>query len=280
MDRKSICTSDGVTLSYLEGGEGLPLLMLTGWSQTASIFRRQFDDFGNIARIIALEHRGHGESSKPNHGYRIQRLAKDVFELIDRLELVEPDILAHSMGAAVIWSYLLLFGAEKPPRRLIFIDEPRALLARPDWPENVREEAGAIIPTFEALCDLVARVRTADTTRAVADLLRPMFTKTTSDRELLEIAEQNLQFPRTHAADLIAENCVHDWRAVIERICQPTLVFGGEASIHPSASQRWIARTVPGAELDIFPSDQGGCHFLFHENPRRFNERTVRFLTS
>lgn len=280
MDRKSIRTNDGVTLSYLEGGEGRPLLMLTGWSQTASIFNRQFDEFRHIARIIALEHRGHGESEKPNHGYRIQRLAKDLFDMIDRLELVEPDILAHSMGAAVTWSYLLLFGAERPPRRLIFIDEPRALLARPDWPAKMREEAGAIIPTFEALYDLVGRVRNANTARAVADRLRPMFTKATGDRELLEIAQQNLKFPRAYAADLIADNCLHDWRAVIEQIVQPTLVFGGEASIHPIASQRWIARTIPGAELDIVPSDQGGCHFLFCENPRRFNERVVRFLTS
>lgn len=280
MDRKSIRTKDGVTLSYLEGGEGRPLLMLTGWSQTASIFNRQFDDFRHIARIIALEHRGHGESDKPNHGYRIQRLAKDLFDLIDQLELDEPDILAHSMGAAVTWSYLLLFGAERPPRRLIFIDEPRALLARPDWPENVREEAGAIIPTFEALHELVGRARNADTARAVADLLRPMFAKATGESELLEIAQQNLKFPRTHAADLIADNCIQDWRAVIERIVQPTLVFGGEASIHPIASQRWIASAIPGAELDIFPSEEGGCHFLFYENPQRFNERTMRFLTS
>lgn len=254
--------------------------MLTGWSQTADLFARQFDDFQKVARVIALDHRGHGASDKPESGYRIQRLAKDLYELIDTLQLGAPDILAHSMGAAVTWSYLSLFGAEKPPHRLILIDEPRALLARPDWPEAERQQAGAIIPTFDALSGLVARVRDTDTPAGVAEILRPMFTAATNDADLLDIARENLKFPRNHAADLIADNVIQDWRTVIEQIRGPTLVFGGAASLHPVASQRWIADTIPGAEIDIVPADEGGCHFLFYENPHRFNERTIRFLSA
>ena len=53
-----------------------------------------------------------------------------------------------------------------------------------------------------------------------------------------------------------------------------------EASIFSAASQRWIAEVVPGAEIDIFEADQGGSHFMFHENPGRFNARVSAFLTA
>jgi non-heme chloroperoxidase len=79
MEKKTIRTKDGVMLSFLEGGEGDPLVMLTGWSQSAAMYGRQFDDFCRIARVIALDHRGHGDSDKPEHGYRVQRLAKDIY---------------------------------------------------------------------------------------------------------------------------------------------------------------------------------------------------------
>jgi pimeloyl-ACP methyl ester carboxylesterase len=278
MERKSFRTHDGVTLSYLEGGKGHPLIMLPGWSQTAAMYERQFDDFCRIAHVIALDHRGHGESDKPDHGYRIQRLAKDLFELIDALRLAEPDILAHSMGAAVAWSYLSLSGAERPPRRLVFVDEPRALLARPDWSKDECEEAGAIIPSLDALTGFVAKVRESDRPETAAEILRPMFTRAISETALLDIARENLKFPRTLAAELLADNVIQDWRGLIEQIRHPTLVFGGAGSIRPAKSQRWIADTIPGAELEVVPADEGGNHFLFYENPTRFNERVVRFL--
>ena len=106
-----------------------------------------------------------------------------------------------------------------------------------------------------------------------------MFTEAVTQAELLEIAKDNLKLPRDRAAHLIADNIIQDWRGVIETIGLPTLVFGGEASIHPTASQRWIAETIPGAELEIFPAGEGGSHFLFYENPSRFNARVVNFLS-
>ena len=278
MERKFVQTGDGVSLSYLEGGEGGAIVMVPGWSQAATIFSRQFGDFCAVARVIALDHRGHGESDKPDHGYRIQRLAKDLFDVIEGLGLADFDILAHSAGAAVTWSYLSLFGAERSPRRLVLIDEPRALLARPGWSQAERDEAGAIVPSLEALSELVARVRKSNQPESVGDLLRPMFTEAVAQAELREIAKENLKLPRDHAADLIADNIIQDWRGVIETIRLPTLVFGGEASIHPTACQRWIAETIPGAELEIFPAGEGGSHFLFYENPSRFNARVVDFL--
>jgi len=79
---------------------------------------------------------------------------------------------------------------------------------------------------------------------------------------------------------LLRDTAYGDWRDVIERIKLPTLVIGGENSIFTSASQRWIASVIPGAEIEIFSTPEGGSHFMFIENPSRFNSSVLSFLAS
>lgn len=62
------------------------------------------------ARIITVDLRGHGRSDKPNHGYRIPRLAADLRDLLQELDLCNVTLLGWSVGAPVIWNYLELFG--------------------------------------------------------------------------------------------------------------------------------------------------------------------------
>ena len=73
-------TNDGIRLHYIEAGSGKPLVMIPGWSQTAAQFRAQLAGLSDRYRVIAIDMRGHGESDKPDHGYRIQRLSADVHD--------------------------------------------------------------------------------------------------------------------------------------------------------------------------------------------------------
>ena len=99
---KSVTLSGGMTLRYQEAGEGKPLVMLPGWSQSAAEFKYQVSALAENRRVIALDQRGHGESDKPETGYRIARLAADLREVLIALDLRGVDILGHSMGCSVI----------------------------------------------------------------------------------------------------------------------------------------------------------------------------------
>lgn len=168
MERKSVRTRDGVELSYLTGGQGRPVFLLGGWSQTASVYAGQFEDFCQSHTVYALENRGHGASQKPADGYRIHRFAKDLFDVVEALDLRDFDAVGHSLSVAMLWAYLDMFGAERPARRLIFIDEPAALMARPSWTQQEINEAGSIHPTLESLDEMVVAIRR---TRSVEDHL-------------------------------------------------------------------------------------------------------------
>ena len=94
----SFTTNDGVRLHYVEAGSGKPLVMIPGWSQTAAQFKHQIAGLSDKYHVIAIDMRGHGESDKPNYGYRIQRLSADVHEFLAAKGLKNVTLAGHSMG--------------------------------------------------------------------------------------------------------------------------------------------------------------------------------------
>lgn len=69
-----------------------------------------------------------------------------------------------------------------------------------------------------------------------------------------------------------------DWRSQIIRIRKPVLIIGGRKSIIPWKSQVWINKSIPDSELTIFEEAEGGGHFMFIENPSKFNHRVLQFI--
>ncbi|MEU3048261.1 alpha/beta fold hydrolase [Streptomyces sp. NPDC006984] len=90
-------TDDGVRLHYLEAGSGPDMLLVPGWSQTAAQWRHQIDHFARTHHVVAVDHRGHGDSDRPDHGYRIARLANDLHQLVHGLDLEGIVLVAHSI---------------------------------------------------------------------------------------------------------------------------------------------------------------------------------------
>ena len=125
------------------------------------------------------------------------------------------------------------------------------LLARPDLAgRGASEQAGAIVPSLEALQGFVASLHATNTPEiGRRNPSSDVYRSNSRDRFLLSIAREDLKFPRNHAAELLADNVAGDWRAVIEAIRLPTLVFGGAGSVHPPASQKWIADTNSGRRI-------------------------------
>ena len=97
--------SDGVGLVYYELGEGRPVVLLHGLFSDAHMNWIRFGHAQRIAaegfRVIMPDLRAHGASAKP-HGaesYPKGVLARDVRELVSRLELGDFDLGGFSLGA-------------------------------------------------------------------------------------------------------------------------------------------------------------------------------------
>ncbi len=269
----------GLSIHALEAGEGHPLIMIPGWSQSAAEFGRNIPELAKGRRVIALDMRGHGESGKPEGGYRIQRLAKDLAEIVDVLGLTSADVLGHSMGASIIWSYLDLFGPAKL-RKLVIVDQAPMVAALPKWTGDDRRRYGCLLPDVQSVAGFCDRVRETESVDGTMGILRGMFTEAMPEADLRWIAGENLKMPRGAAADLLFDHCLNDWRDVIASTRLPALVVGGRKSIFPAESQQWIASVNPRAKAVIFEADEGGAHFMFYENAPRFNREVAAFLSA
>jgi len=97
--------SDGVELAYHEVGDGRPVVLLHGLFSDANMNWIKFGHASRIAaagfRVIMPDLRAHGLSGRP-HGaehYPVGILARDLTELITRLQLTDFDLGGFSLGA-------------------------------------------------------------------------------------------------------------------------------------------------------------------------------------
>jgi len=262
-------TSDGVGLHYLEAGRGTPLVLLPGWTQPASGFSRQLEAWSDSFRCLALDHRGHGESERPAHGYRVPRLARDCLDFLDHLRLEDAVLLGHSAGCNVIWSFIDLFGQDRV-RALVLCDEPIAFLQRPDWSEAECRKYGASMKGDDALAQAAA-IAAPDGERVLRNFLSGEFGPELSASEVASVIEGSLKMPRTAAAELMLSVLHADFRDVLPRIRRPSLCIGGSRSHLGPGVMPWIASRIPGAQLAMIDAR----HFVHLENPGAF-EATVR----
>ena len=91
--------ANGITLHYVEAGEGPPILLIHGWLGTSYHWRRVMPLLAARRRVVALDMRGYGDSDKPYGGYDGLTLAEDLRQASALLGLERPVVVGHDMGA-------------------------------------------------------------------------------------------------------------------------------------------------------------------------------------
>jgi pimeloyl-ACP methyl ester carboxylesterase len=271
-----VTTNDGVRLHYLEAGTGDPLVLVPGWSQTAEEWKYQLDGLSAHHHVYAVDMRGHGKSDKPDHGYRIARLAVDLHDFLVAKNLTDVTIDGHSMGCSVIWGYWELFGSERI-KKLILTDQMPAILGNPAWSDAEKADAGPILMP-DKLFPLLDSLAGPDGQKTTVGFLKTMFTPDIAESEFNWALAQNLEMPRKYAAALLYDHAAKDWRDVIPKINVPTLVIGAKGSLVPWTSVAWIAGQIKGSTLAIFEKNEAGYHFMFIQNPAKYNALIEDFL--
>jgi len=273
----AIKTGDGIRLHYNQTGPetGQQILFITGWRQAAAEWRKQADYFSSAGfSVTTYDMRGHGDSEEPEFGYRMSRFAADLNDLLKKLDLKDVTIIGHSMGSSVIWAWWDQYPqAHHRISHLVLVDQTAVIVADPHWPPELTTEVGAIFSP-DAIFDLAN-----DMANQLEPLVKGMFTPAVSDSDLEWILAQNRKMSDAHSASVFIDHALADWRDVLPRITVPSLILGGEVSVFPAKAIAWIATQIPGAESYTFTAAEKGSHFVFWENPERFNSVVEAFIT-
>jgi pimeloyl-ACP methyl ester carboxylesterase len=113
-------TINNVKLFVKDEGEGSStLVFMNFWGGSTETWKQVTAKLKDSFRCITYDHRGWGQSEKPEIGYSIKSLAEDAISLIKALKLDEYIIVGHSMGGKIA-QYI---AAQKPIglRKLILV---------------------------------------------------------------------------------------------------------------------------------------------------------------
>ena len=108
-----------VEVAYLDEGEGEPIVLVHGFASTKEVNWVQPGWVSTLnragRRVVALDNRGHGASSKlyDPAAYHSVAMADDVRALLDHLQIARADVMGYSMGARIT-----AFLAVKHPERI------------------------------------------------------------------------------------------------------------------------------------------------------------------
>ena len=137
MNTSYISMGDGARIAYrLEGERDKPLLMLSNSiGTTLHMWDRNMEEFTAHFCVLRYDTRGHGASDAPAGPYSLDRLGRDVIELLDTLGLGKVHFLGLSLGG-FIGQWL---GARAPERvdRLILANTSPYLGPAPQWDERI-----------------------------------------------------------------------------------------------------------------------------------------------
>ncbi|WP_200208857.1 alpha/beta fold hydrolase [Micromonospora coerulea] len=95
-----------VTLNYVRGGSGPPLVLLHGYPQCWHMWRHVLPELGRSFEVVAPDQRGFGDSDAPAGGYDKKTLAADLHGLLTGLGLSDDiRLVGHDLGTMVAYAY-------------------------------------------------------------------------------------------------------------------------------------------------------------------------------
>ena len=270
--KKSVALPNGVTLAYVSIGDpaGAPVVLIHGYTDNARDWVPLVPYLSPHFRLILVDIRGHGRSSKPECCYTRLDFAYDIKLLLDALGIQRADIVGHSLGS-IIAQTLAEFWPERT-RRVVLIASsagPRPGSPRPKvldgYFAQIRELKDPIDPDSPFMMAWWSSPTPVD-----ADFMRRQRQDSAAipARVWLAVLDQGLE-PMLAGGDL---------QLTLPKLTAPTLlIWGSKDPIMDAEARVTLREGLPQAQVKIF---DGLGHNPIWEDPRGCAEVINAFLSA
>jgi pimeloyl-ACP methyl ester carboxylesterase len=105
--KKTVTLPNGQVLAYVDWGSpsGPAVVLIHGYTDNARDWVPMLPYLSKNHRLILVDIRGHGQSSKPECCYGRLDFAYDIKLLLDALNVVRADIIGHSLGSIIAQTF-------------------------------------------------------------------------------------------------------------------------------------------------------------------------------
>jgi pimeloyl-ACP methyl ester carboxylesterase len=256
--KKTAQLPDGVTLAYIDTGNptGPPVVLIHGYTDNARDWVPLLPYLSKRFRLILVDIRGHGKSSKPECCYTRLDFAYDIKLLLDALSIRQADVIGHSLGSIIAQTF-----AEYWPERtdrVVLVSStggrPPGSTAPPqfDFAAEIRKLKDPIDP------DSPFMIAWWDSPTPV----NPDFIR----RQRQDAAAIPLKVWLAVLDEALPNATIYaDLQSTLPRLKAPTLlIWGSKDPIMEEPMRKTLRDALPGAQVKIF---EGLGHNPFWEDP-------------
>jgi pimeloyl-ACP methyl ester carboxylesterase len=291
-DINKMKTSDNANIYFYEQKplnieKGI-LIIIPGWAciaETWSPVLLTNDYLKKYYHVFIILTRGYNNEYY-DYGNTLDRYAMDIYEFIKFKHLKKNiSLLGHSIGGAIIWKIISLFG-EKMFKNFIIVDEPPVILknklnasiSNNNIQKGMVYTEKMLYQSYKNLNSTTNKINKFKT-KFVNSLFTPNFKK--KNPEILDkIIKGASKFNNKVLADILVDDVnINNIKLILHSkiISKPILIIGGELSIINYKSIEEQKKYYKHPTIYIFKGE-GSSHLMFIENYNTFNKVLNSFL--
>jgi non-heme chloroperoxidase len=265
--RDAFAKTNGIRIHYLESGDATSvraLVLIPGWRLPAYLWRKQLEAFAPLMRVIAIDPRSQGPSTKTSDGNTPEVRALDLHGLLGELKISRSVLVGWSQGAQDVSAYLQHFGADSVAG-VVLVDSPVS--------------AG---PAEVSIHSEFSRIALANISRYAAGpqqfsdrAVRGYFKYPHPDIDMRRLLDATSQTPTDVGVSmLVADIFGADRRPALAKLSKPALVIASDQSPLLDV-QKEEAAGIPGATFVVI---NDAAHAVFVDQPEKFDASLRSFL--
>ncbi len=257
--------SDGAQIHYITEGSGpTTLVLIPGFATSTDVWKAQVEHFSRTMRVVSIDPRGQGGSSKTDDGNTPEQRAADYEKVLSSLGLNSIVIVGWSQGVQDVAAYVEQFGTKRL-RGIVLVDA------------TVSKGSGAVgsnaafVKEMLGEIDIYARYKR----QYLEGMMQAIFKKPLSKTDLAAFVDTAMKTPTSQGvAMLMADFLGRDRTPALAKFDRPTLLIAAGNSSELAEQEAEVKLLPKGRFVKI---DDAG-HGVFVDQPKRFNESLESFF--
>lgn len=262
-------TSDHAFIYYEDTEQGDDtILLIPGHMCTTKFYQRNVVELQKKHRVVCIDSRGFGNSSKPLQGNSIARHSEDIHEIIEYLQLKKVLLLGWSLSGSVVVTYAHRYHDENL-QGLGLLDCCLFPFSPDDW--NSYNLKNYNMDGWNQKY----RLWYADPEQYIDNFCNRV-KGTLSEEAAAMVREEIRKTPPWIGFALHSDWCHQDCTPYLKELTVPVIIFSGSSLGHkPSMGKYYETLILTSHEHHIY---ENGGHMLFWSESESFNAQLEAFL--
>lgn len=250
-----------IHIDYTIQGASEPVLLIHGLGSCKEDWQPQISELAKHYQVIALDLRGHGNTSKPRDGYSIRQFTDDVLAFIDALDYSQIHLIGFSLGGMIAQQFAVDY-SQRLSSVVVINATPSVVLD--NW--QIRKMFWMRL--------LLIKLRGV---KYMAKLIANNNLPAPEQAALREQMEK--QFAKNDkAAYFRSTRALMHWdvRPLLQNISCPLLSISSDMDYTPVSAKQELVDAVPNGSLEVISNAR---HLLPMEQPEALNKVLIFWLS-